>query len=302
MRIVFAGAVDFSRHCLGELFRQNCDVVGVFNPERQDARMNSDYADLAPLATAHGVPVYRIRKINSPESVDLVRSLDPDILLVFGFSQLISTEILKVPPLGCIGTHPALLPRDRGRHPLIWALVDGLGESGLTFFYLDEGADSGDILWQRPFPITTNDDAGTLYARVKELASEGIRELLPQLESGTAPRYRQDPARATYRRKRTEADGEIDWSGSALTVYNLIRALTRPYPGARTFAGDRRLVVWRSRLPSLFPSSRPGLPGEVLHTTHDGLLVQSGDGVVELLEWECSGALKVGTRLGRVAL
>lgn len=299
MRIVFIGAVDFSRHCLEEVLRQSGHVVAVLNPEHAHARFNSDYADLAPVASACDVPLYRVGKIGDPEAIELIRSLRPDVIFVFGFSQLIPAELLQIPPLGCIGTHPALLPRNRGRHPLIWALVEGLSESGLTFFYLDEGIDSGDILWQKPFPITLDDDAGTLQAKIKELATEAIRVFLPQLEKGIAPRRPQDHSLATYWRKRTRADGEINWAGPTLLTYNLLRALTRPYVGAHTFLENKEVIVWRSRLLSA-PAKWHGEPGEIVDKTPVGFVVRCGDGALELTEWECTEGVNlwVGARLG----
>lgn len=299
MRIVFVGSVDFSRHCLEEVFRQKGQVLAVLNPECQYAMLNSDYVDLKSLATEHHVLLHRVRKINDAETVEFVRSLQPDVIFVFGFSQLISKEILNIPPLGCIGTHPALLPRNRGRHPLIWTLVEGLSESGLTFFFMDEGADSGDILWQKAFPVTLEDDAGTLYAKVKRLATEAIQEFIPQLESGAAPRRPQDHSASTYWRKRGEVDGEIHWPGPTLTAYNVIRALARPYVGAHTYSGNHRVVIWKSRLCPSVGGDAIGSPGEICRETAGGLRVQCGDGLLELIEWDALGIhLKPGDILG----
>jgi len=292
MRIVFIGTVEFSRHCLQTVLNENVDdengVVAVFTLAREHARFNSDYADLKPIAAAHQIPVYHIRKINEPKTVALIRALRPDVIFVFGFSQLIAKEILDIPPLGCIGTHPALLPRNRGRHPLIWALVEGLSESGLTFFYLGEGADDGDILWQKPFPITLSDDAGTLYEKIKGLADEAIQTFLPQLEGGNAPRKPQDHAQATYWRKRSKKDGEIDWSAPTMTTYNLIRALTQPYVGAHTYLDGHEILIWRSHLPT-HPLPEPALaqaPGTILAHSAAGWAVKTGDHYLHIQEWE----------------
>ncbi len=231
MRIVYVGAVEFSRCCLEEIMRQGAEVVALFTLPRDRASFHSDYADLSEIALARRVPVHYVRNINDPSSAEQLRAAHPDIIFVFGWSQLISKSILQIPPMGCIGTHPALLPQHRGRHPIVWALVEGLAESGLTFFYLDESADSGDILWQRSFPISLEDDACTVYEKVNQLAKEGLREFIPQLTRGAAPRIPQDHSRATYWRKRGEKDGEIQWEAPTMRTYNLIRALTRPYAG-----------------------------------------------------------------------
>jgi len=301
MRIVFIGAVEFSRHCLKEVLKNGGNVVAVLTLPEEKAGFHSDYVDLSDVAVQHGIPVYKVhKKINAPENVELIRSLRPDVIFVFGWSQLISKEILDIPPLGCIGSHPALLPRNRGRHPLIWALVEGLEESGLTFFYIDEGTDSGDILWQKSFPITLEDDARSLYEKIKVLASEAIREFLPQLEQGTAPRIPQDHSKATYWRKRTEKDGEIDWAMPTMRIYNLIRALTRPYVGAHTYLASNKVTIWRSALPTHPPTDSilETSPGTIFAETDEGLAVRTGDGYINVLEWEISGPISpsVGQR------
>ncbi len=305
MRILFVGAVEFSRHCLQEVLGCGGNVVAVFTLADKDAAFHADYAHLSDTAGLHAVRTYEIDNINAPQTVELIRSLRPDVILVFGWSQIVSKEILRIPPLGCIGTHPALLPLNRGRHPIVWALVDGLTDSGLTFFYLDEKADSGDILWQKAFPITLEDDAGSVYRKIEALASEAIRKLLPQLESGTAPRTPQDHTRATYRRKRTEEDGEIDWSTPSMGIHNLIRALTRPYVGAHTYIDGTRVFIWQARLPA-GPGPQEALslgPGTIFNRTEAGIDVRTGDGNLLIAEYESENSvpLVVGARLGGLA-
>jgi methionyl-tRNA formyltransferase len=304
MRILFIGTVHFSHHCLQEVLHHGGRVVAVLTLAAERSRFNSDYADLEPVAAAHDIPVYHIRKVSDPDTVALIQSLEPDVIFVFGCSQLIPPHVLSLPRLGCIGTHPALLPRNRGRHPLIWALVEGLEESGLTFLYLDEGVDSGDILWQRAFPIALEDDAQTLYQKILALASIAIAEILPQLEQGTAPRIPQDHTQATYWRKRTQDDGEIDWTGSAKNAYNLIRGLTHPYPGAHTFLHDQRIIIWKSKLVRSDTPDAEHAPGTIIATTADGFEVQCGSGILEVVQWEFANEcpLYEGQRLGSQAL
>jgi methionyl-tRNA formyltransferase len=302
MKILFVGTVRFSRRCLGEILDQGGEVVGVLTLPAEKARFNSDYADLGNFCAKWAVPCHRIGNINDPETVHLIRSLAPDVIFVFGWSQLIRKEVLDLPPLGCIGSHPALLPRNRGRHPLIWALVEGLEESGLTFFYLGEGADDGDIFWQRPFPITLEDDASTLYAKMEELGVQAIREFLPQLQAGNAPRIPQDHRLATTWRKRGEKDGEITWSAPSLTTYNLVRALTRPYVGAHTWYGEHRLLVWRASLlkARLTPEQEALAAGTVLACGDGWLDVRTGDGSIRISDFQAPLAIdwQPGARFG----
>ncbi len=288
MRVVFIGAVQFSRHCLTEVLKNGAHVTAVFTLPSDQAARHADYADLRPIAARHAIPVHAVADINAPDTVELIRSLQPDVILALGWSRLVSKQILEIAPLGCIGSHPALLPRNRGRHPLIWALVEGLTESGLTFFYMDEGADSGDILWQRAFPITMDDDAASLYDRIERLATDAIAEFLFQLASGAAPRRPQDHSHASYWRKRTEADGRIRWAGTSVAIYNLVRALTRPYVGAHACRNDERVLIWRARLPRRpLPAAARGLePGRVFEAPGEGLAVRSGDGHLLITEHE----------------
>jgi methionyl-tRNA formyltransferase len=280
MRIVYVGAVAASAAWLEETLASGGDVVGVITLPAERASRHGDYADLRPTASAHGIPVHEAADVNDPAVLGLIRRLAPDVLFVFGWSQLLGPGLLALAPV--IGSHPALLPRDRGRHPITWALVDGLPESGLTFFWLDEGPDSGDILWQRAFPIGPDEDAADVYATVEELGREAVREFLPQLQAGTAPRRLQDQESATYRRKRTDADRWIDWRWPAQRIHNLVRGLARPYVGALARCSGQDVLVWRSRL-----SSRPAdgvSAGTVV--TADPLTVATGDGAIELVEFE----------------
>lgn len=297
-RIVVLGAVEFSREALLATLEAGAEVVGVVTLDPALARRHADYVDLAAVAKSIGIPGHYVGNMNDPDSLALVRSLDPDLLFVFGWSQLLSRELLEVPRIACIGTHPALLPRDRGRHPIIWALVDGLEESGLTFLYLDETADGGDILWQRAFPISIDDDARTVYDRVTELARAAIAEFVPQFEAGAAPRVPQDETAATYRRKRGPEDGVIHWEESGMRIYNLVRALTRPYGGAETLVGGQKMTVWRADPP--VAEARAGTahePGTVIAAA-DWLDVRTGNGVLRVREYEAPVRPAVGARLG----
>jgi methionyl-tRNA formyltransferase len=305
MKILLIGGVEFTRHCLQEIVKQGGNDVEVMTVKREHAKFNSDYVDLGETAAALGIPVHYTEKVRSPESVELIRAIAPDAIFVFGFSQLISAEILAIPPLGCIGTHPALLPRNRGRHPLIWALVEGLPQSGLTFFYLDEGTDSGDILWQKAFPISLENDASTLYEKIRKLASEGIADFLPKLMNNTAPRIVQDATKATYWLKRTAKDGEIHWDQPSMTIYNLIRALTHPYPGSHTFLAGEKIIVWKASPPAAESANGQSghgveLPGTVVKGSASQLRVRTGDGYLTILDYSRANGQRVasGSKLG----
>jgi methionyl-tRNA formyltransferase len=300
MRIVYIGAVEFSRQLLEETLDAGGEVVAVLTLPAEGAGFHGDYADLGPVAAARGVAVHRIGNVNEPATIELIRSFGPDVIFVFGWSQLLGPELLTLAP--CVGTHPALLPRNRGRHPLTWALVEGLEETGLTFLWLDEGADSGDILWQRPVPIEPEDDAASLYEKITLLGREAVRELLPLLDAGTAPRVPQEAELATSWRKRTDEDRWIDWSAPTRAVHGLVRGLARPYVGALTRRGGQDVLVWKARpSPDLLPQAAlAAAPGTVLAEAPEPV-VRTGDGALTLVEVEPPGLLRAGDVLGRPA-
>lgn len=302
MRIVLVGAVSFTQRCLEALVEAGANVVAVLTLAPEDGGFHGDYVDLGPAAERHGIPVVRVRDLGDPAELERLRSLAPDLVCVFGWSRLLPTAVLEIPRLGCIGSHPALLPEHRGRHPITWALVEGLTESGLTFFYLDEAVDSGDILWQRPFPIALEHDAASVYRKIEDLAKTAIREFLPRLADGTAPREPQDHSRATYWRRRTDEDRRIDWADPSMTNYNLVRGLARPYVGATTLVGGAEAIVWRAALPDgALPPGAAGLaPGTVVRRDRETTDVRCGDSYLTILEVEppLPAWVQEGVRLG----
>ena len=302
MRIVFIGAVEFSRHCLDEVLKNNGRVVALIAPGDELAKFHSDYASFSDTARKHNIPLYKTKNINTPENVETIKSFKPDVIFIFGWSQLISKEILDIPPLGCIGTHPALLPENRGRHPIIWALVKGLKQSGLSFLYLDQGTDSGDILWQQEFQITLKDNAESVYKKIMQLAGDAIKDFLPGLINGHAPRIPQDHTKATYLRKRTEKDGVIDWSGPTMDTYNLIRGLTKPYVGAHSYIKGRNIKIWNAEIPGTpLPPAALNLQAGTIFSMHDnGFEARAGDGHIFVSEFSIAdnSALRTGSRLG----
>lgn len=151
MRIIFIGTVEFSLRALEKLINIKADVVGVCT--KKVSNFNSDFADLSKLCESNSVPYIYVDDINSKETRNWIQNLEPDIVFCFGWSSLIKKELLKVAPMGVIGYHPTALPQNRGRHPLIWAIVLGLEKSASTFFFMKEGADDGDILSQIEFDI-----------------------------------------------------------------------------------------------------------------------------------------------------
>jgi methionyl-tRNA formyltransferase len=293
MRIVFIGTVEFSRTALSRCLSRKADVVGVVT--RRSSAFNTDFADLEPIAAKNNIPLLFTTDVNTQESLAWIRGRDPDVIFCFGWSSLLNTEVLSTPPLGVIGFHPAALPQNRGRHPLIWALALGLEHTASTFFFMDDSADSGDILSQAPIPIAYEDDARSLYNKVTDIALTQIDTFLPSLASGNAPKLEQDHKLSNTWRKRTKADGRIDFRMSSRAIYNLVRALAEPYPGAYLLNGGEELKVWKS---SEIDCKLDNIePGKVLVAHSDGVLVKCGVGAILLIKHEFAQLPKSGDYL-----
>jgi methionyl-tRNA formyltransferase len=294
LRIVLIGTVAYSRACLGHLIDIGADVVGVVT--HPGSTFNSDFTRLDDLALASDISCLQTKAINSDDTVTWIRERAPDVIFCFGWSQLIGAELLDLAPLGVIGYHPAMLPRNRGRHPLIWALVLGMKQTGSTFFFMDEGADSGDILSQEAIDIAPDDDAGDLYQNMTNTALAQISDFLPHLQKGTYQRLPQDHGLANNWRKRSAADGRIDWRMQTASIHNLVRALARPYPGATFTHEGRDIVVWKSR-PETSAVAGNLEPGQVLAVSDRVITVKTGDGAVHLLEYDLEVPLQIGMYL-----
>lgn len=299
MRVAFIGSVEFSERLLQHVIAHpDAEVVGIAT--RASSSFNADFRSLEDVATAHGIPCLVLERHDPTELARWLQQRAPDVVYCFGWSYLLGPEILSIPPLGVIGYHPAALPQNRGRHPIIWALVLGLRSTASTFFFMDEGADSGDILSQVPVEIGPEDDARALYDRLQEVAVSQVSEFTSRLASGSYRRTPQDPARASSWRKRSKADGVIDWRMSSRSIHNLVRGLTRPYPGATFRLGDEEVTVWRvQRSDDAFPPGEPSNvePGKVLEADASTFVVKCGEGAVRVTECDPFPDLQPGTYL-----
>ncbi|HEC18698.1 MAG TPA: formyl transferase [Gammaproteobacteria bacterium] len=281
MKIAFIGCVEFSAVLFEVLIAHpEAELVGLVT--RSDARLNADFSDLRPLAQRAHCPV--CTDTDTSAMARWLRERRPDIIYCFGWSQLLPPDILAIPPRGVVGYHPAALPQNRGRHPIIWALALGLEHTASTFFRMDEGADTGDILSQQTVAIDPQDDAGSLYRKLMAAACEQLRTLTTTLARGNARATPQDHHAANVWRKRSVADGHIDWRMSAQAIHNLVRALAPPYPGAHCDYAGQTVIIRRTRPVA---HAQPNLePGKVLAVHGDRLTIKCGDAAIELLEHE----------------
>jgi len=278
MRILFVGAVQLSYHTLTTVLEARGNVVGCIT--QPDAGINSDYMDISSICELKGIPLFKTKDVNCTDTLDWARNMKPDIVFCFGWSRLLKKDFLMLPPLGVIGYHPAELPKNRGRQPLIWALALGLDRTASTFFFMDEGTDSGDILSQESVEIFETDTARDLYERIVITAQRQIMDFLPKLEFNTYTRVPQNHAQANYWRKRYSADGRIDFRMANRSMYNLVRALTHPYVGAHLVCKNKEVRIWRAEVVdcNLYNIE----PGKILSQKEGGIIVKCGIGAIWL--------------------
>ena len=294
MNIVLIGGVKFSASCLETILETNSQVVGVC--ALKESSFNADHYDLTTIAQKHNISSTYVDDINSEIVCEWIKNKSPDIIFCFGWSRLLKKQVLEIAPLGVLGFHPTALPLNRGRHPIIWTLVLGLKETASTFFFMDEGADSGDILSQEKILILDNDNASTLYTKITHTALKQIREFIPSLKDGSFKRIKQNQSEVNHWRKRRVKDGEIDWRMTARNIFNLVRALTKPYVGAHFYINQEEIKVWNTSVVNNCNSENVE-PGKILKVDGDQIIVKCGSGSILLKGIEGNFDLKEGDYL-----
>lgn len=286
MRTIFVGAVEGSARALRALCAADHRpaMVVTLPPDRADA--HSDFVDLGPLAQANGIPVHRTPRSDARATLEAIRALAPDLIVVIGWSQLVGPAFRALPRIGVLGFHPSALPRMRGRGVIPWHILTGQRQGGATLFWIDEGTDSGPIADQRVFGIDADRiTARDLYDQSVAAMVSMLPALMDRLTTGEVPSTAQDESRASVCARRRPEDGEIDWTRPAAEIERLIRAVGPPYPGATTGHVRGVLTVISARLHGR-DGYHIGLPGQVQDIRGQVLTVMCGDGrCLDLLEW-----------------
>lgn len=286
--------------------REGFDLRFLVTLDSASLAKRSDARDYGPLAAEHGVPVHRTASINAPETVAFVHNNAPDMLVVLGWSQILSEQVLACARLGTIGAHASLLPHNRGSAPVNWAIIKGEREGGNTLMWLSRELDGGNIVAQQGFPISPYDTCKSVYDKVARTNRTLLLRALRQLDRGIVPSRPQPPSTEPLLPRRRPRDGLIDWGGHAAGVYDFVRALTRPYPGAFSSIGGQTVTLWRAALPD-FLQGELGRPGQVLGPVRSpspaacGVAVACGRGALIVLEAELpNGRVLKGPRLSEV--
>jgi methionyl-tRNA formyltransferase len=285
-RCVVFGYHDLGYACIEALLALGAPIAALFTHE-DDPEEEIWWRSCAQLAGRHRIPVYTEEQF-SPDWVERIRSWSPGVIYSFNYRRLLARPILECAPLGAFNVHPSKLPAYRGRVPINWVLVNGERETGVTLHHMVARADAGDIVGQETIAIEDGETALSLYRSLTPLAARLITRFHPLIVIGRAPRRPQDISSGSYFGRRTPADGRIDWNWPARRIFNLVRGVTHPYPGAFCFVGGRKLFIWEASIGA--QRGRMGGPGQIIGTLESGVEVAAGEGSVIVLRTQFEGA------------
>jgi len=296
-RIVFFGYSEVGYACLSLLLERGDNVVALITHEDNPAE-KIWFKTPAVAAREKNIPVFTPDSVNTPEWRERIAALKPDLILSVYYRHMIGTKILALPPLGAFNMHGSLLPKYRGRAPINWAVLHGESRIGMTLHRMVKDPDAGAVVDQDGVEIGPRDTAEQAFRKVLPCARRVLARQIDALLAGTAKEVPQDDSQATYFTGRKPEDGRIQWSQTSRQIFNLIRAVTDPYPGAFTDVGDARLMVWWAETNSPATKSRPGKPGEILSL--NPLVVATANGALELTKTEWRRASAPTLQVGQV--
>lgn len=263
--------------CMQALLEIGAPIAALIT-HRDDPHEEIWWQSCAQLAESRGIPVF------TPDAIDAaveatIAGIEPSLLYSFSYRYLINDSVLALARIGAFNLHPSLLPAYRGRAPVNWMLVNGEREAGVTLHHMVARADAGDVVGQRAVAIDDDDNALSLYRKLIPLGVELIAEMHPRIVTGAAPRIKQDISKGTYFGRRRPDDGRIDWRWPSRRIFNLVRAVTHPYPGAFCFVGGKKLLVWNAKIAD--ETGNRGEAGQIVHENPDGSIeVAAGEGSI----------------------
>ena len=296
-RILFFGYSEVGFACLSLLIERGDNVVALITHE-DSPHEKIWFKTPAVAAKEKGIPVFTPESVNTPEWREKIAALKPDLILSVYYRHMIGTKILALPPLGAWNMHGSLLPKYRGRAPINWAVLHGESRIGMTLHRMVKSADAGAVVDQEGVEIGPRDTAEQAFRKALPCARAVLARQIDALLAGAAQETPQDEAQANYFSGRKPEDGRIIWTQTSRQIFNLIRAVTDPYPGAFVDVGAGRLMVWWVETDSPPTRGRRGAPGEVLSVAP--LVVATADGALELTKTEWRGGEAAELRVGQV--
>lgn len=295
MKIVFMGTPDYAVGALEALIRAGHEITAVVTqPDKAKGRSDSlQYPPVKECALAHGLTVFQPERVKRPEAVDRLRTYEADVFIVAAFGQILSREILDLPPYGCLNIHASLLPRYRGASPIQHVIIDGEERTGITIMQMDAGIDTGDILYQKEIPIDRQDTYQSLYGKLTALGGETIVEALEMLRQGALIPRKQTEEESCYAPLITKEMGRIDFSGDAFSIERLIHGMN-PWPSAYTSYQGKQLKIWEA-LAREEEGTAPE-PGTIVSVGRQDFTVATGRGLLQVLEVQLAGKKRMSAR------
>lgn len=282
------GTPDFAVSTLENIIKHGHEVVGVVTqPDKPKGRGKSmQFTPVKEKALEYNIPVYQPVRVKTDDEfkAELAR-LNPDVIVVVAFGQILPKDVLDLPKYGCINVHGSLLPKYRGAAPIQWAIIDGEEETGVTTMQMDIGCDTGDMLLKATTKITKEDTGGILFDRLAAMGADLLIETLKLAEEGKLQPQKQDDSQSNYAKMITKSLGEINFKDDAAYIERLVRGLN-PWPSAYTHLGEKTLKVWSA---DVIDGKEEGTPGEIVGVTKDSLIVQTGNGQLAIKELQLEG-------------
>lgn len=287
MRVIFMGTPDFAVYSLKALLTQHEVIAVVSQPDKPKGRGKKlTPTPVKEFALEQGILVYQPEKARDPEFVALLKELNPDVIAVTAFGQILPESILNIPKYGCINVHGSLLPKYRGAAPMQWSIINGEKVTGITTMFMAKGMDTGDMLLKTEVPIIPEDNFASVHDKMALAGADLLLETLTALQAGTVERIPQNHEEATYAAMITKETGHIDWTKNAEEILNLMRGLD-PTPGAYTMYEGEPLKLFKGV--KMEGDYRQGKCGEVVEITKKGFVVKCGDGALIITELQATG-------------
>jgi methionyl-tRNA formyltransferase len=287
MNIVYMGTPEIAAVILKALHEAGHRIIGaVTQQDKPKGRGNQvQFPAVKEMALSLNIPVYQPRRVKEPEFIEVLKQLNPDVIVVAAFGQILSKVILELPKFGCINVHASLLPKYRGSAPIQWSIIEGEEKTGITIMHMDEGIDTGDMISKKEITLSPKETFGTLHDKLAEAAGPLLIQALADIEAGRATRTKQGDSNSIYARILDKSLGHIDFSQPAVKIERLIRGLN-PWPSAYTSLEGKMLKIWDA---DVEPAQENGVPGEIIAVRKDAILVQTGDGILAVKELQLEG-------------
>lgn len=287
MKVVFMGTPDFSVPCLQAIIDEGHEVVAVVTqPDKPKGRgKKMSMPPVKELAIKYDIEVYQPQRVKTDEFVNILKDINPDVIIVVAFGQILSKDILDIPKYGCINVHASLLPKYRGAAPINWVIINGEKTTGVTTMYMDVGLDTGDMILKKEMNIEVDQTAGELHDKMMYVGADVLKDTLRLIENNNAPRQKQNDDESSYAPIMDKNLGNINWAKKSEDIYNLIRG-TNPWPSAYTKYNDDTMKIWKSEILDKESNNKPGT---ILKVDKEGIQVATGNKILLLKEIQMPG-------------